>query len=318
MSFRHSIFMGLLALFIHPVAQACSVCGCGDPLASAGTAHPLANSFRLTLESAYLTASALSDDDDTQTESVRQVNLNTTLSYSPTDNLSLTVLLPLVEKYWALSAGDASPDEGTPFGFGDMMLGVRYFFISDTDFKTKQHLGVAVSGGTYLPTGGTNFTSLITGDSLDTHSQLGTGAVGFYTGLLLNRAWEGFTLSVNANLLVRTTPTTSDPDSPVYRYTFGNAFTGGIQGQLDLSEYWAASLAVEGRYADADTADDGGNIVPVGNTGGTVIDLTPGISWNVTGDAALYAKVQVPFLTNLNGVQQVDPTYILGTQFLIR
>ncbi|HUO58800.1 MAG TPA: hypothetical protein VMV05_11550, partial [bacterium] len=81
----------------------------------------------------------------------------------------------------------------------------------------------------------------------------------------------------------------------------------------------ALSLAVEGRYADPDRAlnDDGDAIENVSNTGGTLIDATPGIWWNVSGDSTLYAKVQIPFYTNLNGVQEVGPTYVFGTQFLI-
>ncbi len=298
--------------------QACSVCGCGDPLAATGSVHPLAGSFHLTVENVYLTASALSDGNPTQSESVRQVNLNTTLSYAPSDNLSLTVMLPLVEKYWSLSAGDASPDTGTPFGIGDLMVGVRYFFLSETDLKAKQHLGLAVSAGTYIPTGGTDFVSQITGDNLDTHSQLGTGAFGLYGGLLLNRVMDDFTLSANFNVIFRTTPGTTDATSPVYQYTFGNALTGGIQGQLHLSDFLAFSMAVEGRYADPDRAlnDDGDAIENVGSTGGTVINATPGVWWNISGESTLYAKVQIPFYTNLNGTQQVDSTYILGTQFL--
>src|SRR5580692_5183018 len=85
---------------VSPPVRACSVCGCGDPLASAGTAHPQADSFRLSLQNIYLTASAQSDDLTGSTETVRQVNLNSTLTYSPTGDISLSVMLPLVEKYW--------------------------------------------------------------------------------------------------------------------------------------------------------------------------------------------------------------------------
>lgn len=302
----------LIALMIHHTVQACSVCGCGDPLASAGTAMPLPNTFQLSLESQYLTASAQSDD-LVSTESVRQVNLNTTLTYNLSMDLSLSVMLPVVEKYWSLTP-PAGPDEGTPFGIGDLMMGARYFFLSDTDFKTKQHEDAIVSGGVYFPTGRTDAASLVTGQNLDTHAQLGTGAWAFYGGLRFNRGWDDLRLSAYGSLILRTAPGTTDPNSPVYQYTFGNALTGGVQGQLNLTEYLAASLALEGRTADSDRSMDG----TVPNTGGTVIDLTPGFWWNVTGDSTLYAKVQVPFLTNLNGIQQVDPTYILGTQFLIR
>lgn len=301
-----------------PFLEACSVCGCGDPLASAGSAHPLAGSFRLDIESVYLTASAQSDD-FMSTESVRQVNLNTTLAYSPTDDLSLSVMFPMVEKYFKVTE-PIGPDDGTPFGIGDILLGARYFFLSDTDFTTKQHTGMAVSAGVYFPTGGTDFTSVITGANLDTHAQLGTGAWAFLGGLLYNHVWSDFTLSVNANYILRTRAGTTDPNSPVYQYAFGNAFTAGVQGQLHVAETLAFSLAAEGRYASSDTYTNaalGPGIVNTPNTGGTVLDATPGVWWNLSGDSTLYAKVQIPFYTSLNGVQEVDPTYTVGTQFLI-
>ena len=297
---------------------ACSVCGCGDPLASAGSAHPLAGSFRLDVENIYLTASAQSDD-FMSTESVRQVNLDTTLTYSPTDDLSLSAMFPVVEKYFKVTV-PIGPDDGTPFGVGDMLFGARYFFLSETDFKTKQHTGMAISAGVYFPTGGTDFTSVITGQNLDTHAQLGTGAWAFYGGLLYNRVWDEFTLSANANFILRTRAGTTDPASPVYQYAFGNAFTGGVQGQLHVADTVALSLAAEGRYAASDTYTNptlGPGIVDTPNTGGTVIDATPGVWWNISGDSTLYAKVQIPFYTRLNGVQEVDPTYMVGTQFLI-
>src|SRR5208283_1592953 len=88
-----TVFMVTIAfIFSANSSWACSICGCGDPLASSGTAHPLADSWRVSFENIYLTASAQSDDLTGSTESVRQVNLNTTLSYSPTNDLSLTAM----------------------------------------------------------------------------------------------------------------------------------------------------------------------------------------------------------------------------------
>ncbi|SRR5579871_630741 len=300
-----------------PFVSACSVCGCGDPLATTENSQPLAGSFRLSIESVYLTASAQSDD-LASTESVRQVNLNTTLTYNPSDDWSLTAMLPVVEKYWSQTP-PGGPDEGTPFGIGDMMVGGRYFFLKDTDYTT-QFTGLAVSGGVYLPTGGTDFTSLVTGNNLDTHAQLGTGAWAFYGGLLYHRGWKDFSLVANVNYILRTRASTADASSPVYQYEFGDSLTGGLQAQWNVADKLAVSLSAEGRYAWSDTYLNpafGPGIVDAPNTGGTVLDATPGIWWNVSGDSTLYARVQIPFYTQFNGTQEVDPTYIIGTQFLI-
>ncbi len=320
--------LGLLALsfllLLPGFSRACSVCGCGDPLASSGSAHPMAGSWRLDIENIYLTANAQTDDGSGDLESVRQVNLNTTLSYSPNSNLVFSVMLPVVEKYWWLTPSSTSgdtPDAGTPFGVGDILVGFRYFFWQETNLRTQQHQNLALSLGAYFPTGGTNFQSLITNKNLDTHAQLGTGAYGFTGGLLFNRVWEGFTLTANGNAVIRTTAYTSDPNSAVYKYTFGSSLTGGVQGQLKLSDNFALSFAAEGRYALSDTElnpkTNDGSTWNTPNTGGTVLDLTPGVWWNLADNSTLYAKVQIPVWTQLNGVQQVDPTYVAGTQFLI-
>ncbi len=330
-----------LLLFVSRFSTACSVCGCGDPLASSGSAHPMADSWRLDFESIYLTASALSDAPGTnQTESLRQTNLNTTLSYAPTDDLTLTFMFPLVQKYWLLDEGPGNidagtgstqsiADTGTPFGVGDINLGVRYFFWQETDFKTKVHQALALSVGSYLPTGATNIVSGITGQPIDTHAQLGTGALGLYAGLLYNHVWDDFTLSANANVVYHTQALTGDTTSPVYEYTFGTSYTGGISGQLKVADPLALGLAVEGRYTDAESEPNPNDSNSDGsfasgqptwntpNTGGTVIDLSPSIYWNATGTAVLYGKVQIPVITNFIGQQTLGSTYIFGTQFLL-
>jgi len=332
--------LSFLLLFMPSLSQACSVCGCGDPLASSGSAHPMAGSVRLDFEEVYLTASAISDaPGSNQWESLRQTNLNTTLSYAPSDDISLIVMVPIVQKYWSLDegpnnedatlAGQSIADTGTPFGIGDINIGARYFFWQETDFQTKQHQALAISFGSYLPTGATNIVSGITGDPIDTHAQLGTGAFGLYAGLLYNHVWDGFTLSVNANVVYHTQALTNDPTSPVYEYTFGTSYTGGISGQLKIDDPLAVALAVEGRYTDPDTEPNPNDSNSDGstaagqptwntpNTGGTVIDLSPAVYWNATGTAVLYGKVQIPTITNFIGQQTLGPTYIFGTQFLI-
>ncbi|HXL72709.1 MAG TPA: hypothetical protein VN963_03705, partial [bacterium] len=172
--------------------------------------------------------------------------------------------------------------------------------------------------------------SPITGGPIDTHAQLGTGALGLYIGLLYNHVWDGFTLSANANVVYHTQAFTTDTASSVYEYTFGTSYTGGISGQVKLADPLAAALAVEGRYTDPDTEPNPyfnnaqGNTTSgqtawfTPNTGGTVIDLSPAVYWNVGDTSVIYGRVQIPVITVFNGTQTLSPTYIFGTQFLIK
>jgi hypothetical protein len=183
---------------------------------------------------------------------------------------------------------------------------------------------LALSLGSYLPTGGTNIISGITGQPIDTHAQLGTGAFGPYAGLLYNHLWDDFTFSANANVVIHTTAYTNEINSAVYEYTFGTTYTGGLSVQLKATDTLAIGLAVEGRYTDSDTEPNPNDNLVAGvptwdtpNTGGTVIDLSPSVYWNVSGDSVLYGKLQIPTITAFNGSQTLGPTYVFGTQFLI-
>jgi hypothetical protein len=112
----------------------------------------------------------------------------------------------------------------------------------------------------------------------------------------------------------------------------GTSYTGGISGTLKMADPLAITLTVEGRRTNPDTEpnpyDNAGGlagITTVGqltrytpNTGGTVIDLSPSVYWNVSGDAVLYGKIQIPIITDFIGQQTLGPTYIFGTQYLIK
>jgi hypothetical protein len=285
--------------------QACSVCGCGDPLQAAGTVHAMAGDIHLGLETLYLTASAQSDDNPTQTESLTQKTLNAVLAFSPTNDLTLVALIPFTQKDWNLSAGDDVPASASPIGFGDISLGLRYFLVVEMDMKNKGSQNFAVSVGTSIPTGNENAVDS-NGNRFDQHAQLGTGEWGPYAGLLYTWINNGFTFSANFNALFHTV-------NP-YQYQFGTAFTWGTQAQVHLDDPFAVSLAVEGRFADHDISNGDSQF----NTGGTVIDLTPGIGWNPLEDWGLYGKVQIPVLTNLFGTQTVGATVLFGTQLLLR
>jgi len=97
---------GLVALAAwlpaRPVS-ACSVCGCGDPLVAAGDSSPKSGTFRFAFDYAYLTASAESDDNPAQTESLVQMTFMPVVVFSPTNNLNLVLQVPLpVEELDAL------------------------------------------------------------------------------------------------------------------------------------------------------------------------------------------------------------------------
>jgi hypothetical protein len=300
-------------------ARACSVCGCGDPLASAGTNIPMSGIFHLGFEWDYLTASALADTNNVAIESLIQRTLNITLSYNPSSDLTLIAQIPIVNKQWWTTAFPAPPPNGYGVmsayntGLGDINIGLRYFFWKDIDLDHQQSWALAFSSSLYLPTGNSTNPNVP-----DPHAELGTGAFGASEGLLLTHYAGPFNLSANVTAVIRSVNNTG-----IYAgYQFANAIRWGIQGQYNVADPLALSLSLDGRYAEQDSFAQDEGLVPNGdlvpNTGGLLWDLTPGVNWAAFDGVGLYAKVQIPVATYLTGDQTTGPVYSVGTQFTFR
>src|SRR5581483_9944490 len=118
-----------------------------------GTVHPMAGALHLSFEGFYLTANAQSDDNPAQTESLTQKTLNTVLSYSPFNDLTIVAVAPYTEKNWTLSAATDGSDAGataTPSGLGDINLGLRYFLFIDMDMPNRGSRNLALSVGSFI------------------------------------------------------------------------------------------------------------------------------------------------------------------------
>lgn len=300
------IFLFVLPIILWGVVdsvRACSVCGCGDPLQSAAFSLPRAGNMRLSFQAEYLQASAAGDQPN-QTESLKQQSMNGLLFYSPTSDLSLILEVPLVVKQWSLIGGSDPSRSANPAGLGDINIAARYFLWSAMDMSEGSAHALAVSLGAYLPTGNDNGQS--DGERIDQHAQLGTGAWGPHVGLYYTMRNDDWNFTANVTGIAHTRNS--------FDYHFGNAVRWGVQGQYHVSDPFAVSLALEGRTITQD--NDGGDAVA--NTGGTVVTISPGAWWNPIGNWALYAKVQIPMITNFIGQQTVGTMAMVGTQWLLQ
>lgn len=296
----------LFAVIFASNAVACSVCGCGDPLSAAGSAPPMAGQLRLAVDGEYLFATALGDNPGT-TEFLDQETVRATLVYSATSSLSLVLQVPFARKdWWTNDPADAPLLATTNIGFGDLDLGGRWFFWKYLNLEDKRAQNLALSAGSSIPTGNSNIT--VDGELIDQHAELGTGAVGPYVGLLYGYIVGNLSLSLNATYRYRGTN--------YQGYAFGQAVSYGLGGQYRVGgSGFALTLGLDGRYADFDhdyTAV--GNIDP--DTGGTVLDLSPGFGWQLGYGIGVNGKVQIPVYTDLFGIQEVSPTTDLSLQYL--
>ncbi len=284
-------------------AAACSVCGCGDPFVDVSDSVPYAVPLRIALDFEALTASAASDEDPAAHESVTQMTLRPVVVYSPVDELNVVLQIPLVLKDWTLTGGEA-PASAKHAGLGDIDLGARWFFFRRTSFEAQSRQAFGLTAGIGLPTGANGATE--NGVRLDDHAQLGTGAFGPYAGVSYAFHQDPWNVFVTLTGRLRTRNS--------YGYRYGDALQWSVRADVRVIDPLALELAVDGRYAAQDDIDGDEQ----GNTGGLVLAASPGLAVNVYGDVWLHARVQIPFLTSLNGDQTVGPTYIASVQVLLR
>ena len=288
------------------LAWACSVCGCGDPLLAAGVIAPMPGQLRLSVDAEYLYATAQSDGDPNATEFLAQDTLRLSAAYAPSSALSLVLQLPFVRKAWWTNEAGAELAATTNEGLGDMDLGGRWFFWRQMDMVARKMQNLALSAGSSLPTGDAGI--LVNGQRIDQHAQLGTGALGPYAGLLYSLGLGDWNLSLNATYRYRGTN--------FQGYQFGQALAFGAESQWHPIDALALNLNLEGRYADYDHDWSQGDEALQVETGGTVLDLSPGLGWQLGQNWGIKARVQVPITTKLFGTQSLSPTADFSVQYL--
>jgi len=264
----------------------------------------MAGTWRFAFDYLVLSASAQSDDNPARTESLVQQTFLPVLVYSPTNELNLVLQVPLNWKQWSLVGGGLPSESAAPFGLGDIEVGLRYFVWTDIDFKQLSRNSIALSAGTSTPTGADDIT--VDGQRIDQHAQLGTGAWGPYLGLLYTFSQARW--NVTATLTGRYRTTNS------YGYQFGAAVLFGAAARYFFVESFGLSFGLDGRYAVRDVQQGQAQL----NTGGFLLAMTPGISWNLSGGLWLFAQAQIPIASHLYGVQSVGPVVTGGLQYVLQ
>lgn len=312
--FRKLLVCEILAVALLPSApaQACSVCGCGDPLLAASDPAAISGRLRLQVDTEYLRVDAGTDGQPGFTDKLTQWSYRFNAVYRPFDALSLTATVPLMSKSIRTVGGGAEVTNSDLTGFSDIEVAGRYALWRSVQLGARRLQELAVTAGTTIPTG--SHDARDTGGGLiDPHGQLGTGGWGPFLGLayLLDQGdWLAF---ANVSGRLRTEATYSDST----KYKFGDALLWSVHGQYRPIRSLALDLGVDGRYARKDkaTGADGTIDDAVVNTGGTVLSAAPGIYFNAFSGAWLFLRGQIPFYKSLYGEQDVLPSFTTGVQF---
>jgi hypothetical protein len=295
-------------------AQACSVCGCGDPLLTANDPAAITGNLRLQMDTEYLRVDAGTDGQPGHTDQLTQWSVRLNAVYRPLDALSLTATLPLVSKaIHTVGAGtDVLASDLT--GVGDVELGARYALWTSVNLGARRVQELAISAGSAIPTGAHD-AKAADGSLVDPHGQLGTGGWGPFAGVHYRLEQGDWLAYASFSYRLRTEASYFDGST----YKFGDALLWSVHAQYQPTRRLALDLGVDGRYARADraTAPDGSVTDAVDATGGTVLSAAPGLYFNAVGGLWLFVRGQVPFYKNLFGEQDVKPSVVTGLQFQV-
>jgi len=229
-------------------------------------------------------------------------NFNLEIEYGLVNKVSLLFILPYTNRTRETTVTniETNTTEVVTFkgdGFGDIIILGKYEIVTPSILSP---LGLAVGGGVKLPTG--SFEEENSGTRLSIDLQPGTGAADLLLWGHFLYGLPSISMSFNANFLYRYAGVNLDS------YRYGDEFLTSINGSYSFADFIALNLQLRGRFAEKDYWN--GRFLP--STGGTYIDLTPGLIY-YEGSFALRVFIQVSIYRNVQGIQ-LAVNEMLGTE----
>lgn len=279
-----------------PSATGCAACGCTLNSDWESQGYSTAHGFKLDLDYMFLDQNQqrsgtgkISQHDvpvGKELEDYTHNNIVTLgLSYVFNAEWGVALQLPYIVRDHATFGEDHDEyDTSSTSSMGDISLVARY-----QGFSSKHNLGVLL--GIKLPTG--SFTKTFrSGAPLDRGLEPGTGTTDLIAGVYyfdeLGKDWSWFAQAIVQTALNERSdyrPGTAENLDAGIRYTHFKRVIPQFQINTRISS--------RHRGGEADTD----------NSGGTVINLSPGVTFEVTDKIASFVFVQVPVYQNLNGYQ---------------
>ena len=306
-------------------AGACSICRCGDPTFNALGTDVYAEGtwkFRVALdwerfekeqgtfeEGALADLSAAGhragrDGAPAARESQVENRFTTTLAYTFRDRLNLVARIPWSSRQLTAEDGSqSSRDLSDPEVYGLVRL-----WSSEFAPGMGKRAWISLLGGVKTAWGKNDLAQ--GGVRLDEHLQAGTGSTDLFGGL------SGFYLidprsSLFGSAQYRRTGTND------FGYRYGNITLGNVGYEHRLGERGDAQIELNYRYAGKDRVSSHGSDALIDpNTGGTVLYVTPHLSWDLGKGVVGRLSVQVPAVRNLYGEQREKTVANVGLTYL--
>jgi hypothetical protein len=290
------------------VASACSSCGCtlSSDWSSQGL-QPSGEGFRIDLRFDYFNQDILRSGthrvdrgslDVPNDQEIQQTTINRNYAlgfdYSPNVDWGVNLQLPYFDRYHTtIAPGDTAVSTSHTKSIGDVRVVGRYLGF------TEDH-SVGIQGGFKFATGSFDNTFISgpqAGEPLDRGLQPGTGTtdllIGAFTFGALNRDWDYFAqgmLQQPLNARDGFRPGTGLNLNAGFRYV-------GL-------EHVVPSLQINARIEGPES----GTNADVDNSGATLVYLSPGLNFRISGGLHGYLFAQVPIYQRVNGLQ-IEPSY---------
>jgi hypothetical protein len=276
------------------VAEACSVCGCGDPtLTVMGDEKPFRG--RLRLDAEVLLGQSRVGTPGADEIDLTEERVEIAAAYAPTRALFLVLAVPMLDRQAMFHDGSISKT----FTLGDIEARAKGFVSSV--WRGAFHHQVAIQGGIKAPTGPVE--RYPSGAPLPAAVQPGMGAVTPFAGVFygLGHGVWSFYASVTVYLPFAVLAAAHSSDS----------FRSSASVQRQVGKVFAARLGLDTRL-DASGELNG---ISDPNSGGFIAYLSPGLVVSPVSDLLLSAGAHVPFAQALLGYHHEGTIASLGVTY---
>jgi hypothetical protein len=305
-----------VAIGASSVGYACSVCGCSLSSDWALQGYVDRPGLRADVRYEYYEQSELRSGTHSvnrgslalpNADEIQQSTLNRNvwlgLDYASADDWGVSAQLPYYNRsHGTIAPGDTAVSTSHAEGIGDLRVLGRYQFHHDMESSWSVQLGLK------LPTGGFHQTfdgGPQAGGALDRGLQLGTGTTDALAGVsYFGRPTENLGCFIQA-LLQRPLDTRED-----FRPSTSLSLNGGVRW-LNTSRFTPelqVNVRFDGRESGAQADYD--------NSGGTIVNLSPGVTFDIRRNLDAFAFVQIPVYQRVNGLQlQPEWLFSLGIRY---
>ena len=297
------LFAAAFALAVlAPAANACSICRCGDPTFNAlGKDVVAAGGWRFALDWERFSKTQGPVD---ERDSVVEQRYTAVAAYTLADRALLVARIPYSE-HTLVETLNGEAETTLTSGLADPELYAQ-FRLWSSPFKGDLGRRASISATLGIKTDWGVSDASRAGERLDEHAQPGTGSTDYFAGLsgyyLIDRSSALFA-SVQSRV-----PGSNDLD-----YRYGRIYLANLAYERKLNETVDTVLELNYRHAERDRVDSSGALD--GDTGGSVLYLTPRVLFNIGGGVVLRAAVQVPIAKDLYGTQSEKTVYNLGLTY---